>query len=32
MWEVVFLILAVGATLLVLRLAKKMGLHIRPCG
>lgn len=32
MWEVLFLILAVGATLLVLRLAKKHGLTVRPCG
>ena len=32
MWEALFLILAIAAALVVLRLAKKAGLDIMPCG
>ena len=32
MWEALFLILAIAAVLVVLRLAKKAGLDIIPCG
>ena len=32
MWETLFVILAVVAALVVLRVAKKAGLDIRPCG
>ena len=31
-WEALFLILAIAAALVVLRLAKKAGLDIMPCG
>ena len=32
MWETIFLILAIIAVLVILRLAKKWGLNIMPCG
>lgn len=32
MWETLFLILAIVAVLVILRLAKKAGLDIMPCG
>lgn len=32
MWETLFLVLAIAAVLVVLRLAKKAGLNIVPCG
>lgn len=32
MWETLFLVLAIAAVLVVLRLAKKGGLNIVPCG
>mgnify|MGYP000341014954 FL=1 len=32
MWEALFLILAIAVALVVLRLAKKAGLDIMPCG
>lgn len=32
MWETLFLILAIIAVLVILRLAKKSGLDILPCG
>ncbi len=32
MWETLFVILAVVAALVVLRVAKKAGLDIMPCG
>ena len=32
MWETLFLILAIAAAIGVLRLAKKAGLDILPCG
>ncbi len=32
MWEALFLILAIAAALVVLRLGKKAGLDIMPCG
>lgn len=32
MWETLFLILAIIAVLAILRLAKKWGLDILPCG
>ncbi len=32
MWETIFLILAIVAVLVILRLAKKCGLDIMPCG
>lgn len=32
MWEALFLILAIAAALVVLRLVKKAGLDIMPCG
>ena len=32
MWEALFLILAIAAALVVLRLSKKAGLDIMPCG
>ena len=32
MWEALFLILAIAAALVVLRLEKKAGLDIMPCG
>ena len=32
MWETIFLILAIVAVLVILRLAEKWGLDIMPCG
>ncbi len=32
MWETLFLILAIIAVLVILRLARKAGLDIMPCG
>lgn len=32
MWETLFLVLAIAAVLVVLRLAKKAGLNIMSCG
>lgn len=32
MWETIFLILAIIGVLVILRLAKKWGLDIMPCG